>query len=143
MNFESVNFTNIDDEDFSCEYDKEIITVKVGETKAYPEYITVHLCKHLADKILTKQKVQNYKDPELVEPLIKKMKGEVVLRTEPEQVEPEKIETEPEIKEPEFEELKEKTGQPAEQELTEGEQEALAKYRAKVENLKRAREAKK
>ncbi|MBT9146048.1 MAG: hypothetical protein DDT42_01927 [candidate division WS2 bacterium] len=139
MNFESVNFTNIDDEDFSCEYDNEIITVKAGETKAYPEYITVHLCKHLADKILTKQRVQNYKDPILVEPLIQKMKGEVVLRAEPEQIESEKIETEPEIKEPEFEELKEKTEQ---SELTEGEQEALEKYRAKVENLRKAREAK-
>lgn len=73
-----INFTNIDDEDFSHKYAKEEYTIKSGETKVLPRFLAVFLAKHLMDKILLKKGVQDYMSPDLRKPLAEKILGEVV-----------------------------------------------------------------
>lgn len=79
--FESVNFTNIDSEEFVCSYDSEEYRFRPGETRAFALFLTDHFTKHLVDKILLRQNVSDYSNPLLREPLDKRIRGEVVVET--------------------------------------------------------------
>ena len=79
IRYDLQNFTNIDDEDFIGKWGGQEYLIKAGETKAFPSFLVEHFAKHLIDRILIRKGVKNYKDPALREPLLKQIKGEVVM----------------------------------------------------------------
>ncbi len=106
MKYDLVNFTNIDDEDFVCNWDGEEYLIKAGDTKAFPGFLVDHLIKHLVNKILLKKGVDNYGNPIKREPLEKQIKGEIVLeksKTEDEGIKEEIEKTQKELEDSEEE----------------------------------------
>lgn len=83
--FDSRTFTNIDKEDFVGMWGGEEYLIKAGETKAFPSFLVDHFAKHLVDKMLLRDGVANYTNPALREPLLAKIKGEVVIPAEKEE----------------------------------------------------------
>lgn len=50
--FDTRSVTNPLEEDFTHAWNGEPYTIPAGETKSFPEFLAVHLAKHLADKIM-------------------------------------------------------------------------------------------
>jgi len=128
MRFDLVNFTNIDNEDFVGKWGGEEYVIKAGETKPFPAFLVEHFTKHLVNKILIRDKVENYQDPVLREPLERQIKGEIVFEKQEEKIESEgeRVKKEVEKSQKEFEELEELK----KQQLREKRIEALKKARA-------------
>ena len=105
------NFTNIDEEDFEGMYMAQAISLRRGQTKAFPEECARHLAGQLATKILIRKQKDYLLDPER-ETLLNEMLGEITAPEEepiiPEEGNP-RIMNEEEEKE--FEELKVKKPQ--------------------------------
>lgn len=131
MRYDIANFTNIDEETFVGKWGGEEYVIEPGETKAFPVFLVEHFTKHLIDKILLRQGVENYNDEVKRRELAEKIKGEIVIEAEKEEKKTEgrSIKEEVEKVQEEFEELKEKR----EIELRE----------KKLKALEKAREAKK
>ncbi len=107
MRYDTLNFTNIDSEDFVGKWGGDEYLVKAGKTKEFPAFLVDHLTKHLVDKILLKNGSQNYNDPTARKPLEDQIKGKVVVREEVKEAKKEKEEPKEE-KEETFKALKKK-----------------------------------
>ena len=82
MRYDTINFTNIDSEDFDGKWGGEEYLIKAGKTKEFPAFLAEHLTKHLVDKILLKRGSQDYSDPTARKPLEDQIKGSVVIKEE-------------------------------------------------------------
>ena len=106
MRYDTINFTNIDSEDFVGKWGGEEYLIKAGKTKEFPAFLADHLTKHLVNKILLKKGSQDYSDPTARKPLEDQIKGSVVVKKE--EVKQVKEVKEPKKKEEPFKALKKK-----------------------------------
>lgn len=105
--FDIINFTNIDDEDYEGMWGGEVKVIKAGETTQFPAFLADHYAKHLVDKILLRQGVSDYSDVQLRKPLLEKILGNVYKKAEQEAVKQNEVQAEPEFVDIPKEEVKE------------------------------------
>jgi hypothetical protein len=96
---EIVNFTNIDNSDFTGYWGGQPYLVKAGETKQFAKWMAEHFAKHLIDKILIKSGKDFGKDSLERKPLEDKILGKVAVPVEVKKEEvPPEVQTKPEVK---------------------------------------------
>jgi len=106
--FDIINFTNIDIEDYEGMWGGEVKLIKAGETTQFPAFLADHYAKHLVDKILLRQGVSDYSDVQLRKPLLEKILGNVYKKAEKEiGIEETQVKEEPEFVDVPKEEVKE------------------------------------
>ena len=69
-----INFTNINDQDFTGKWAGQDYLIKAGETKPYPTFLANHFAKQLAQKIFIRDG-KDFSDEILLKPLVDKMIG--------------------------------------------------------------------
>jgi len=106
------NFTNIDEEDFEGMYMAQAISLRRGQTKAFPEECARHLAGQLATKILIRKQKDYLLDPER-ETLLNEMLGEITAPEEEPATFGEADTTIIPKEKEEFADLKKKRGRPA------------------------------
>lgn len=90
-----VTLKNVDDEDFTFEYDRSRgnypYTIKAGAVARFPRFLADHAIKHLTDKVLTKAKIKTNNEAARADVVAKIFVGEEVFQYKPEEGEAEKV----------------------------------------------------
>jgi hypothetical protein len=53
---DTIEITNPEKEDFEVRFNGELYTLKAGETKAYPKFLSFHIARHLSERMFGKLK---------------------------------------------------------------------------------------